>query len=87
MFIREPELFSVAAPDAELVDLIVAQQIKASSHDAGMAQFSAEVVVTQVCVCIEMDDLKIRELSENSFHRTVCNKVLAADHDGQLAVI
>ena len=70
MVLCEKELIPVTASDAELVDLTVTYKFMASSEDTCMAELRAEIIITQIAVRIEVNDLQIRILFENSPYRT-----------------
>lgn len=63
---------SFGESEAVLVDVngefIVAYQLTATTHDTGMTQFSAKIIVTQIRVSIKMNDMNVRILVKNSFY-------------------
>ena len=68
MFFCKIELRFFSAADTKLMDFIVAYQLTATTHDTGMTQFSAKIIVTQIRVSIKMNDMNVRILVKNSFY-------------------
>ena len=81
------ELGAVAAADAELVDVPVADQLMAAAEDTGMAEPGTEVVVPQVGVCVEVDDVQVRVLLHGGPHGPQRDKMFAAQQERELAVL
>ena len=81
------ELGAVAAADAELVDVPVADQLMAAAEDTGMAEPGTEVVVPQVGVCVEVDDVQVRVLLHCGPHGPQRDKMFAAQQERELAVL
>ena len=68
MLFCEIKLRSFSAADTKLMNFIVAYQLIATTHDTSMTQFSAEIIVTQICVSIKMNDMYIGILVKNGFY-------------------
>ena len=69
MLICETELFTFTAANAEMMDASVTEQIVAAAQNTGVAQFRSEIIGTQVCVSVKMNDMQIRITNGRSSHR------------------
>ena len=83
----EAELLPLAAPDAELVDAAIAEEVMAAAEHTGVAEMRAEVVVPQVRMSIEVNDFEIRILRSDCAHGTEGHEVLTAEQQWQLAIL
>ena len=52
-----------------------------------MAELCSEIVVSQIAVCIEMNNLSIRILLKDRLEAAKSHEVFAADHERELAVV
>ena len=84
---RKAELLPLAAPDAELVDAAIAEEVMAAAEHTGVAQMRAEVVVPQVGMGIEVNDLEIRILRSDRAYSTERYEVLTAEQQWELFVL
>ena len=72
-----PALF--AAANAKLMNAVHRLiNIMTAAQDTGMAELCAEIVIAQVCVSIEMYDVKLRIFLHNGTDSAQCDKMLAA---------
>ena len=72
------EFCAFAAANAKLMNASIANQIMTAAQDTGMAELCAEIVITQVCMSIEMYDVKLRIFLQNSTDSAQCDQMFAA---------
>ena len=80
------ELLAVAGAYAELVYASVAYDVVAAAQHAGVGELYAEVVLAQVGVGVEVYDVHVGEDLMHLAEGTERHEVLAAYHEGCLAV-
>ena len=61
LFCKE-EFVTVSASYAELENMSVSDKFPASAQYAGVRQLLPEIVVSEICMSIEMDDVQIIKL-------------------------
>ena len=57
MLTSERKLITVAASDSELKNTSVAEDIVTSSEHAGMGELLSEIILTQVCMSVKVNDV------------------------------
>ena len=86
VLLRPEELRALAAPYAELMNAPIPQDVPSAAHDRRVRELRTQIIITQVRMRIEMHDMEVFVALSERTHDGKRHEMLAADHEGLLAI-
>ena len=76
-------LSTLAAANAELMDAPIAQNVPSTSNHRRVRQVIAEILISEIGMCVEVDHRKLRMFLCCCLDRGQAHKMFAANQEGQ----